>query len=370
MKYKTIVMLMATAMMCNASSAQAKGWLGKLIGGIAEAVAAPYVEKIAQVGGYSKDQAREFRKDLYDNIGASNANASLGVKYAEADSRTARMNAVKDILWNNSGLDQGKYGQTLSGVMQIVNIQSNYIEARQTAVTDDQLAEARKERDSNLVNVAFDMYEQAKERRAAYLAEKLKLKQQLMDKGLDPQLAMESAGMIISVCNNQKMSDAEKDEYLEAFGLKESKSEVYDAVAQVCTPGYTPEPEPTNIQPTAVQSADAPAVIVFPTADGFAFNQATLLPSIEAKLSKVATTLKHHPELQITITGYTCNIGSDEANKTVGLNRANAAKCYLEAQGIASERISVASGGKQNPLNGNENEAERAANRRVEITIQ
>lgn len=68
----------------------------------------------------------------------------------------------------------------------------------------------------------------------------------------------------------------------------------------------------------------------------------------------------------INVRGYTDSIGSTSTNRRIALQRANAAKSYLLAQGIADAKISVtAELGKY--VASNATEGGRAANRRVEV---
>ena len=68
--------------------------------------------------------------------------------------------------------------------------------------------------------------------------------------------------------------------------------------------------------------------------------------------------------------------GSDQVNLRVSLERAEAVRDYLVGQGADEKRIRVIAFGSQNPVepnalpDGSPNEAGRAANRRVEVTIE
>jgi outer membrane protein OmpA-like peptidoglycan-associated protein len=69
----------------------------------------------------------------------------------------------------------------------------------------------------------------------------------------------------------------------------------------------------------------------------------------------------------ITVTGYTDSVGSDSYNEKLGLARATAVRDYLVQNGVDPSRITVATGGKSNPVASNRTEAGRALNRRVVI---
>ncbi len=101
----------------------------------------------------------------------------------------------------------------------------------------------------------------------------------------------------------------------------------------------------------------------------FGMSKVLLSDAMKSELDRKIRIMKANPELVIEITGYTCNVGSESANRRVGLDRANAAKNYMVEQGIAAYRISTASKGTANPVASNETENGRQLNRRLEFTI-
>ncbi len=77
----------------------------------------------------------------------------------------------------------------------------------------------------------------------------------------------------------------------------------------------------------------------------------------------------------IVLRGHSDAGGSDDANIRASQARAEAVRGWLVEQGVARDRISVIAFGEQNPIqpnalpDGAPNEAGRAANRRVDITV-
>lgn len=102
----------------------------------------------------------------------------------------------------------------------------------------------------------------------------------------------------------------------------------------------------------------------------FAFDKYELNPESYAVLERVIEILKENPELDIIISGYTDNKGSDGYNEKLSENRARTVFNYLVANGIKKERISENWFGEEQPLKDNNSEFNRAFNRRVEIKIQ
>ncbi len=70
------------------------------------------------------------------------------------------------------------------------------------------------------------------------------------------------------------------------------------------------------------------------------------------------------------VVGHTCNIGSNEVNYRIGLDRALRVKKYLVEQGVPEDKIQIKSMGEKEPKYTNDSPANRAKNRRVEIIVK
>lgn len=99
----------------------------------------------------------------------------------------------------------------------------------------------------------------------------------------------------------------------------------------------------------------------------FANGSASLLPKATVELDKLVTILNEHPEIKVSIDGYTDITGKPATNLALSEKRANAAKAYLVKKGIADSRLSAAGHGIENPIADNKTAAGRAENRRVEF---
>jgi outer membrane protein OmpA-like peptidoglycan-associated protein len=105
--------------------------------------------------------------------------------------------------------------------------------------------------------------------------------------------------------------------------------------------------------------------VIFPS------GKAELLPSSRRKLSEVAAALaSDNDNSKISVEGHTDSSGSDEANRELSLERANAVRDALVSHGVSAERISVQGFGETRPIADNASQAGRANNRRVEIVLQ
>jgi len=79
--------------------------------------------------------------------------------------------------------------------------------------------------------------------------------------------------------------------------------------------------------------------------------------------------LLNNLSLKIEIGGHTDNIGSEEYNKILSLNRAKAVYDYLIDNGISTERLAYQGYGFSQPVADNSTEPGRAMNRRTEIKV-
>lgn len=103
----------------------------------------------------------------------------------------------------------------------------------------------------------------------------------------------------------------------------------------------------------------------------FASSRSELNPNSFATLRKVETLIAAVPVTQITVEGHTDSIGSEEMNKTLSEQRAEAVKKYLQSQGqTASLPLAAAGYGAERPLTTNKTKLGRATNRRVDIVIE
>lgn len=112
-------------------------------------------------------------------------------------------------------------------------------------------------------------------------------------------------------------------------------------------------------------------LLTMPAGITFPINRYDIQPQFRSTLDQVATTLAAYPSTMIDVYGHTDPSGGDSINVPLSQNRAGSVADYLAARGVRRERIATEGFGSSQPLAGNDNstEAERAANRRVEIRI-
>jgi outer membrane protein OmpA-like peptidoglycan-associated protein len=108
---------------------------------------------------------------------------------------------------------------------------------------------------------------------------------------------------------------------------------------------------------------DIPSDISFPT------GRSDIGAGFTPILNQFATSLNQNPVTRVTIVGHTDSTGSDAVNNPLSLDRANSARDYLVARGVARQRITTEGRGSREPIADNSNPTTRAKNRRIEIYV-
>lgn len=130
-----------------------------------------------------------------------------------------------------------------------------------------------------------------------------------------------------------------------------------------------PAPAPPGLATTAIPGsladflARAGSDRVF-----FALDRYDLDADARATLDRQAAWLRQYPAVRATIEGHADERGTREYNLALGERRANAARNYLAAQGVAASRMTVISYGKERPAVEGSNEEAWAQNRRA-VTV-
>jgi outer membrane protein OmpA-like peptidoglycan-associated protein len=99
----------------------------------------------------------------------------------------------------------------------------------------------------------------------------------------------------------------------------------------------------------------------------FDFDSSTIKPEAYPLLDEVAVILEKNPEIKGEIRGHADSTGHDEYNWKLSEKRAKAVDKYLEDKGIDSSRWTIKGYGSSQPIESNETEEGRQANRRVEL---
>ena len=145
----------------------------------------------------------------------------------------------------------------------------------------------------------------------------------------------------------------------------------------------SPAPLPSLVEKSAAvsegeaipQEKSVPQEIALPEIP-FAFNDRTIRPEYLPALNETVRILNDNPTLSVLIEGYADAVGSESFNLRLSRARAEAVRDYLIANGIAADRLRVVGRGEVEPLapnardDGSDNLAGRAANRRVELSVE
>ena len=75
-------------------------------------------------------------------------------------------------------------------------------------------------------------------------------------------------------------------------------------------------------------------------------------------------------QTQMTITGHTDSSGDAAANQKLSEERAEAFKTYLVDKGVDASRVTVVGKGSSDPAFPNDTAANRAKNRRIEVSLK
>ena len=101
----------------------------------------------------------------------------------------------------------------------------------------------------------------------------------------------------------------------------------------------------------------------------FATNESVLTTASRDTLRKQAAWMRKNSDLTFEIEGHADERGTREYNLALGERRANAAKDYLMTYGVAGNRLSVISYGKERPVDSGSNPLSWSKNRRS-VTVK
>ncbi|MBB4633554.1 peptidoglycan-associated lipoprotein [Sphingosinicella soli] len=142
-------------------------------------------------------------------------------------------------------------------------------------------------------------------------------------------------------------------------------------------------PPPPPAAPVETPQAPAPAPVTSTVVPGsvedfmqqagsdrvfFELDSYQLDSASQATLTKQAGWLAQYANVKVTIEGHADERGTREYNLALGERRANSVKNFLSGQGVAADRISVISYGKERPAVEGSDDSAWAQNRRA-VTV-
>ena len=146
------------------------------------------------------------------------------------------------------------------------------------------------------------------------------------------------------------------------LGFKDSSSYNILDIPALGPNSYYKNPFKVNLE------FDPPKTFVLDDVE-FDFGKSTLRPESYSTLDDLVDYLKRKPNERIEIGGHTDNIGSDEKNLVLSLERAKSIVSYLIAKGISNDRLVAKGYGAEEPIEDNSTEEGRQKNRRTEVKI-
>lgn len=101
----------------------------------------------------------------------------------------------------------------------------------------------------------------------------------------------------------------------------------------------------------------------------FAVNSSQLQSAGQQNLRDLAASLEEYEGTDVLVVGHTDSTGDAAYNQGLSERRADSARNFLIGAGLESSRVRAIGRGEEEPVDTNDTEAGRQANRRVEIAI-
>jgi len=109
--------------------------------------------------------------------------------------------------------------------------------------------------------------------------------------------------------------------------------------------------------------------ITFDSGILFDVNQSTLRAAAQQNLSDLVASLEEYEGTDVLVVGHTDSTGEASYNQGLSERRADAARNYLLGAGLDADRVTAMGMGEEEPVDTNDTDAGRQANRRVEVAI-
>lgn len=357
------------------------------VDGVGNAYVAKKVdETIKEYGGEYKDDPYA-REGLYDLIGVSTEDLNKAKQWEESDKFGKRDMVIEGVA---NVAEKHMDPLIVNYFKKQCNADSKYLREKANGNP-----EAITNRAIDFINIFIEAdtiatrrkYELNKEIRA----KKIQIKQELIDKGfnfVDEQTAYEYAGIILSVQNDKRLTEAEKIEWLTDLGFYGKEKEILNIAEQINNTNIKDLENPIKAGPTPEEIAEAKrkeleekerlerekkenaiSQINQTIVNEYAISNVELNDIQKSSLDSVANIMTQYNDINIKITGHTCNIGYKAVNEKIGQKRSDKAKAYLIEKGINEERIISNSMGEDCPKYENTKE-NRKLNRRIEFIVE
>lgn len=134
------------------------------------------------------------------------------------------------------------------------------------------------------------------------------------------------------------------------------------------------EPEEASLEDRladlGAEESATEVTIRLPGAILFDFDSAAIRPDAARTLAEVAEVIQAYPDRPVRLEGHTDAIASEAYNMELSQRRAAAVADWLQAHGVAANRLSVIGKGETEPVADNDTAEGRQLNRRVDVVIE
>ena len=149
-----------------------------------------------------------------------------------------------------------------------------------------------------------------------------------------------------------------------------SRKQVSTTQTEPPPPPPTTQEETTTAPPPPTQTDREPETRTSLTDAFFDFDEATLRTDAKTALENNAKWMERNGGVAVIVEGHCDERGSVEYNLALGERRARAAKEYLVSYGIAANRLTTISYGKERPFDPGHDENAWAQNRRAHFVAK
>lgn len=139
-------------------------------------------------------------------------------------------------------------------------------------------------------------------------------------------------------------------------------------VAESPPPPAPIQPPPAEVAPPQPASANL-AESEFPHVL-FARNTSWLSPGAKEILGRLAATLSENPSRRVAISGHTDDVGPEDLNRALSVERAHRCGRWLEGHGVDPERMDIQGFGSTRPVGNDRSLEAQVQNRRVELDLR
>jgi len=169
---------------------------------------------------------------------------------------------------------------------------------------------------------------------------------------------------------NIKKSEEKKQKKIRDMHIRDSLKLVRDSLAKAGKKETVTEASTNTATPMVIDLLDINSgrALNLPMIQ-FEVNRADFKSNAILQLNELLRAMRKWPTMVIEIRGHTDNSGNTQHNLDLSIARAAAVAKFLEKNGIAANRLQTYGYGGSQPIESNNTEEGRAANRRIEVFI-